>query len=71
MITDREQLEALLRKAGIGFEVKEHEYKRADEWIDTLELRAKEHPRVNGYMGFLTEMLFDSKGNLMEIGAWE
>ncbi len=60
MKTDKQVLEEMLDRAGIKFEL-DSEYLK-DASLITVE---------GGYMGFVTEFIFDANGALISVKAWE
>jgi hypothetical protein len=77
-MTDREQLAALLERAGVVFEISEeggevsYGYEKAHAHASTLTVeQSNEHERNLGYSGFITIFYFDQAGALVCMGAWE
>jgi hypothetical protein len=65
-MTDKEAYKELLARTGVVFQ--------EDEWgISSLTIHATEGPEAknDGYMGFVTALLFDDDGTLTKFGIWE
>jgi hypothetical protein len=58
---DKEYFKLMLALAGVGFE----------EIGDKIVLKAKEHTKVLGYTGFVTEFNFNADGSLKDVEVWE
>jgi hypothetical protein len=71
-MTDLEKLTALLREWGVPYK-QSAESDDVDEFVSitvTRDLHA-EHPKIGGYLGFLTEFKFSKEGSFLWMGAWE
>ncbi len=60
-MTHLEQYEAMLKSAGIGYEVTPSETESGGQVVKV----------ERGYNFFYTEHVFDSDGKLIDVGAWE
>jgi hypothetical protein len=79
-VTDREQIVAILDRAGVVFTTDDdphaggapYGYKKAHAHASTLTVeQSREHERNIGYSGFMTIFYFNEAGALVCMGAWE
>jgi hypothetical protein len=77
-VTDREQLAAILERAGVVFTIDEESgevsygYEKAHAHASMLRVeQSNEHERNLGYTDFVTIFYFDQAGALVCMGAWE
>ena len=64
-MTDREQLEAMLTRAGVVYKVQDGD----DPGVLTIE--AKDGEQNHGYSGFIAQFTFYADGSLDHAGIWE
>lgn len=78
-MSEREQFEGMLRRAGVPFSV-DPDPSRRDPQPGEVTLRIKqpggydseqEVPAVSGYGGFYCDWTFDAQGRLVQVGIWE
>jgi hypothetical protein len=64
-MTDREQLEAMLDRAGVV-----HKHQDGDD-PGVLTIEAKDGARNEGYAYFIAQFIFREDGSLDHVGVWE
>lgn len=76
-----EEWKSLLDKSQIGYRIVEYDVD--DEWAKyhfgdyvekksiCIELEAKEHNKIDGYMGFQTRIVFNENGEFVKIDIYE
>lgn len=64
---------AMLRRAGIGYEVDTEPTSIIPHELDgmTCVRMTEGKAHVDGYGGFYAELVFDRAGKLVQVGAWE
>ncbi len=65
-MTQLEKFLALYEEFGIKLDRQVNE-----DGNTVLTMEAKSCPKVDGYLGFFTEVKFDSNGDFIEQGIWE
>jgi hypothetical protein len=74
-MTDLETIQAIMNRAGIGYDVSPIMEYTDGQYIKTLrtqlEFVAKDHDKVDGYGGFTTQLRFNRDGSLDSMEIWE
>jgi len=68
-MTDLERLMDLLHDWGVPFE--RHPRREGGTSLAVENPSPDKHPKVTGYVGFVTEFEFDEHETFVKMGAWE
>jgi hypothetical protein len=74
-MTDLEKFRELYTGLGIPFELHSQPDRNygKEQWVETssVVLMAKSHPKLDGYDGFCTTIVFDKQGKFLKQLFWE